>query len=87
MSKQSSRGSTWEALRKRVLDRDGWTCVYCGKPLEGDDATADHITPKDAGGEDAEWNLVASCRADNGRKSNKVMIRMPWFNRTWLDAL
>lgn len=87
MSKQSSRGSEWEALRLRVLNRDGWICVYCGKHLEGSDATADHVIPKDAGGEDVESNLVASCRTDNGRKSNKVMIRMPWFNRNWLEAL
>ena len=87
MSKQSSRGADWNALRLRVLDRDGWTCLYCGKALEGSDATADHIVPRDAGGEDADWNLVAACRACNGRKSNKVMIRMPWFNTAWLDGL
>lgn len=87
MSEQSSRGPKWDALRKRVLDRDGWTCVYCGKALEGKDATADHIIPKDMGGEDIESNLVASCRSDNGRKSNKVMLRMPWVNPKWLDSL
>lgn len=87
MSKQSSRGSDWNATRLFVLNRDNWTCVYCGKHLEGADATADHIIPKDAGGLDEPSNLVASCRRDNGRKSNKVMIRMPWFNRNWLDAL
>lgn len=87
MSKQSSRGTSWSALRQRVLDRDGWVCAYCGKPLIGSDATADHITPKDNGGEDADWNLVAACLACNGRKSNKVIIRMPWFNTAWLDRL
>ena len=87
MSKQSSRGSEWAATRLRVLNRDGWICVYCGKHLEGDDATADHVIPKDAGGTDDDSNLVASCRADNGRKSNKTMIRMNWFNPNWLESL
>ena len=87
MSEQSSRGPEWDALRLRVLDRDEWTCVYCGKDLVGKDATADHVIPKDLGGEDIESNLVACCRADNGRKGNRVMIRMPWFNPAWLDSL
>lgn len=87
MSKQSSRGTAWGTLRQRVLDRDGWTCAYCGKTLTGSDATVDHITAKDNGGEDAEWNLAAACLACNGRKSNKTLIRMPWYNRNWLDAL
>lgn len=87
MSKLSSRGSEWESLRLRILDRDSWVCAYCGKDLEGSDATADHLTPKEQGGVDEEWNLVAACRACNGRKSNKVMIRMPWFNPDWLDNI
>lgn len=87
MSKQSRRGAEWESIRRRILDRDGWTCVYCGKALDGADATVDHVIPVDAGGTDDDSNLVASCRADNGRKSNKVMIRMPWFNRHWLVGL
>ena len=86
MSKNSRRGPEWEVTRKRILERDGWLCVYCGKDLtlEPRDATVDHIIPVDLGGADDDSNLVASCRLDNGRKSNKVMIRMPWFNATWL---
>ena len=87
MSNQSSRGAEWEALRLRVLNRDGWICAACGKELVGADATVDHIIPKDAGGEDVDWNLVAMCRRDNGTKSNRVMVRMPWFNPRWLDRL
>lgn len=89
MSEQSSRGTAWDATRKRILDRDGWLCQYCGKDLtqEARDATADHIIPKDSGGTDEDSNLVAACRTCNGRKSNKVIIRMPWFNPAWLDSL
>lgn len=87
MSKQSSRGTEWAAIRLFILNRDGWLCQYCGKHLEGDDATADHVTPKDAGGTDDPTNLVAACRACNGRKTNKLLTRMPWFNPRWLTHL
>lgn len=80
MSKLSSSGSKWEATRQYVLDRDGWTCVYCGKQLEGWDATADHIVAKANGGTDDAWNLVSACRACNGRKSDKVLERRLWLH-------
>lgn len=86
MSKQSRRGPEWEATRLRILNRDGWICGYCGKALEGQDATVDHIIPIDAGGTDDDHNLIAACRSDNGRKSNKVVIRTTWLNPRWLDG-
>jgi len=87
MSTLSSKGTAWEATRLRVLDRDAWTCQYCGKHLEGADATVDHLTPKAKGGTDDTWNLVASCRKDNGQKQDKVLARMNWYNTEWLDRL
>jgi hypothetical protein len=27
----------------QILDRDGWICHWCGKPLVGSDATVDHL--------------------------------------------
>lgn len=83
MSKQSSRGSAWERVRMFVLNRDDWTCAYCQKHLEGSDATADHIIPKDAGGTNDPANLVAACLRCNGLKSNKILIRTTWFNPRW----
>lgn len=87
MSKQSSRGRTWNDIRLRVLERDNWTCSYCGKHLVGDDATADHITPKSAGGVDEEWNLLAACRKCNGHRQDRVLVRTNYFNPNWLDRL
>lgn len=87
MASGSSRGREWEALRKRVLDRDGWTCSYCGKPLEGADAQADHITPKAEGGQDTLLNLTASCASCNNAKGAKVLIRTNYYNPRWLDRL
>ncbi|MBX3309702.1 MAG: HNH endonuclease [Cryobacterium sp.] len=86
MSKQSERGTAWETMRLRVLERDGWQCSYCGRPIEGSDATADHVTPLDKGGVSEDWNLVAACRKCNGTKSNKVLARVSWFNPSWLPG-
>lgn len=86
MSKQSSRGAAWNRLRLATLERDGWVCAYCGKVLEGDDATADHVVPKAGGGRDELLNLVAACRACNGAKQDKTLMRVNWVNTRWLDA-
>lgn len=87
MSTLSSRGPQWEITRKRILDRDQWICQYCSKPLEGADATVDHIVPKIEGGSDDDSNLVASCRRCNGQKSGRMIVRSPWFNPRWLDSV
>lgn len=88
MSKASSRGPLWEALRKRVLERDGWVCTWCGKGLAGSDATADHFpVPKSQGGPDEEWNLRASCRRCNGIRQDRPIVRPDWFNTAWIDWL
>lgn len=85
MSKNSKSGSAWNAQRKRVLDRDGWTCGYCGKPLVGDDATVDHIVPVVADPDHvySDDELIACCRQDNGRKQDKPIVRLNYFNPRW----
>lgn len=87
MSEHSSRGAAWEALRKACLDRDGWTCMQCGKPLEGSDATADHVTPKAQGGVDELWNLVSLCRAHNSSKGDRTLTRQTWFDPSVLSRV
>lgn len=88
MSKHSARGTAWEAQRKRVLKRDGNTCMYCQKPLEGKDATVDHIEPISLtpGAEYRDDELIAACRTCNGRKSDKPIIRMDYFNQRYPQA-
>jgi 5-methylcytosine-specific restriction endonuclease McrA len=54
-------------LRRRVLERDGWTCRYCGGPA----TTADHVVPLRHGGANTEDNLVASCIGCNVARSNR----------------
>lgn len=63
---------TWRRLRLAILDRDNWICANCGKHLAGGDATVDHITPLDRGGERlAPENLQAMCKSCNSRKRNR----------------
>lgn len=76
MSVHSSRGPKWEALRQAVLERDAYTCLYCG----GIATTVDHVVPKAMGGEDREDNCVASCSPCNLRKGSKLLERRNWFN-------
>jgi len=50
-----------------ILQRDGWTCAYCGGPAN----VVDHITPLVAGGHPTDpANLTAACSACNRRKSD-----------------
>jgi len=83
MSKNSSRGAEWEALRKRVLERDGYVCAYCGREA----TEADHVVAKARGGKDAMENLVAACKDCNGRKQDKELVRTSGYNPRWLDGL
>jgi len=57
--------------RANILLRDEETCQYCGKRSR--DLTLDHVVPRSRGGQSSWENLVASCRACNGRKGNKLL--------------
>jgi hypothetical protein len=65
-------GSTWQAISRSVLDRDGYRCRYCGQPA----TTVDHIIPKARGGSDDPSNLVACCRSCNSAKGARPVLSM-----------
>lgn len=86
------RGTTerWRKLRRRVLERDGYSCAYCG----GQADSVDHIIPRaawpaDQPGVDDLTNLVACCTPCNSRKGSKVGTpprpesMRPRASRTW----
>lgn len=62
--------SHWKKLRLQVLNRDAWTCAYCG----GQANEVDHIYPKSKGGEDSLDNCVAACKMCNIRKRDSVFL-------------
>lgn len=63
----SSRSSSPETRRK-VFERDGSRCRYCGKEA----TTLDHVIPRSQGGPNTRKNLVACCESCNGKKRNRT---------------
>ncbi|MCL6595929.1 MAG: HNH endonuclease [Firmicutes bacterium] len=56
--------------RRRILERDGGVCAYCG--AAGD--TIDHLTPWSLGGRTTMDNCVTSCAECNFRRGNRPVI-------------
>ena len=56
--------------RKNILKRDNHTCQYCS--ISSIPMTVDHIVPKQRGGEDSWYNLVAACVSCNTKKGNRT---------------
>ena len=53
-------------LRSFIFNRSNGKCVYCGAKA----TEVDHVIPKAKGGTNSSYNLVASCRSCNQKKSN-----------------
>lgn len=73
------RGARWS--RKAVLQRDNFTCAYCGvqsgQKLRGQiltktSFTVDHILPVSRGGKNTWSNTVCACPGCNQRKGNRM---------------
>ena len=58
--------------RTNIFKRDKYTCQYCGKHLEKDELTIDHVFPKSRMGPDIWENLVTCCMECNQKKANKT---------------
>jgi 5-methylcytosine-specific restriction endonuclease McrA len=54
--------------RKAVFARDGHRCQYCSRGAEN----IDHVLPRSRGGAHTWDNVVASCRACNSRKEDRL---------------
>ena len=70
--------SYWE-----ILNRDNFTCQYCGKNPTEDDIKLvfDHIKPKVDGGRDTPNNLVTSCKRCNSAKCNRPLRHEAEFRK------
>ena len=69
--------SYWRKVRKQCLERDYYTCHYCGVE---EATTADHIIPISKGGTDQLENLVAACNKCNSGKRDRMTPT--FFERT-----
>lgn len=80
MVKVFDTSTSWTTVRKNVLERDNYTCVYCGQIANA----ADHIFPRSMGGRDSEDNLVAACKRCNSSKGDKLPFdwykEQPYFS-------
>lgn len=56
------------SMRWRILQRDGFRCVYCGATPDRAQLVVDHVVPLSQGGVTAESNLVAACNDCNAGK-------------------
>jgi len=72
-------GSSWNILRKKILERDNYKCVHenCGKPA----SEVDHIKPKGLGGTDDESNLQSLCVECHKEKTHKTDRRLMNYKR------
>jgi 5-methylcytosine-specific restriction endonuclease McrA len=74
-------------LRKKIMERDGYACQYCG-----DTATEiEHVMPYTKGGPNDESNLVASCYACNhlalAKLFNSFDEKKIWILKTRMKVL
>jgi hypothetical protein len=58
--------------RKYIFLRQKGQCFFCGKPLKMGTLSIDHYLPRDAGGTDEVFNLVACCKSCNADKLNTI---------------
>ena len=88
------RTQRYYQLRWRILQRDGFTCQYCGQRAPDVILSVDHITSIRDGGSDEADNLITCCWACNiGKGSERLQIgknpvsRPRWTKPTVLDRL
>lgn len=52
-------------IRRIVLERDGYHCVYCDEDLTNEEIHLDHVIPESRGGPTTIDNLQVTCRKCN----------------------
>ena len=72
-------------LRRRVLERDGYYCVYCDEDLRDAEIHLDHVIPESKGGPTSYDNLQVTCRKCNLAKG--VLSESEFTNRLRIRAM
>lgn len=73
--------------------RDKYRCGYCGKQFKEEELTADHIFPRDRGGQATWENIISSCFPCNQKKANRtpdeagMKLRFKPINPKWTNPL
>jgi hypothetical protein len=81
-----SRGSImslWVRFGKRLVEKHGNRCAYCGRELQQSTtgkgtlvATVDHIVPQSRGGKTTIDNLIPCCKACNSAKRDRDILHL-----------
>jgi 5-methylcytosine-specific restriction endonuclease McrA len=72
-------------LRRRVLERDGYYCVFCDEDLRDAEIHMDHVIPESKGGPTTYDNLQVTCRKCNLAKG--VLTESEFTNRLRTRAM
>jgi len=78
MTKKSKDGNEVDnrgvsnALKLRILRRDGYQCVYCGKSGQNSNLEIDHRIPHTKGGDNHISNLYTACVECNRKKGTET---------------
>ncbi len=64
-------------LRFEILNRDNFTCSYCGVTADEELLHVDHVIAKSKGGTDEPGNLVTACADCNAGKSAGKIAKHP----------
>lgn len=83
-SPECSELACWQQANRgkfRILERDGFRCVYCGRTSYEDAVKLhlDHIVPKSNGGADTAGNLVTACQDCNLEKRDRLLKEPEWI--------
>lgn len=69
MEEKNYKRTNPRELKKKLIVRDGSCCARCGRELDFDSCTIEHIIPLAYGGESTEENCVILCRECNAKAS------------------
>lgn len=73
--------------RRDVYNKYDGHCAYCGKKIEFDDMTIDHILPQSKGGKDTPENTVPACQLCNNQKADRSVEEFRDFISNLTDSL
>ena len=66
-------------IRRMVINRDGYYCVYCDEDLTDSEIHLDHVIPESRGGTTTYDNLQVTCRKCNTSKG--ILTEDEFVNR------
>jgi 5-methylcytosine-specific restriction endonuclease McrA len=56
---------------EQLIERDGPSCVWCGRELWRRDLTVEHVVPRSRGGHTTADNVLVACRPCNRRRGSR----------------